>query len=100
MFENLLTIKHRRYTRNPTINRKITRFAKRELLQHAVVSAMKYGFKILLVNPRGTTNSKEHKEIMKKHGLDKHTASAYLITLKGLNHKFISLTIKTFSAPS
>nr|NAZ28239.1 transposase [Caldivirga sp.] len=39
------------------------------------------------VNPRGTTNSKEHDEAMKKHGLDRHTASAYLIALKGLTHQ-------------
>ena len=52
VFENLLTIRKRRYTGNRTANRKITRFAKRELLQHGVVMAMKYGFKALLVTLR------------------------------------------------
>ena len=35
------------------------------------------------VDPRGTTSSREHSEIMRKYSLDKHTASAYLIALKG-----------------
>ena len=85
VFENLLVIKNRRYTRSRKANRKITRFAKKELLQHGIVMAVKYGFKVLLVNPKGTTHSKEHDEAMRKYGLDKHTASAYLIALKGLN---------------
>ena len=84
VFENLLMIKHRKYTRSPTANRKISRFAKKELLQHAIISAMKYGFKILLVNPRGTTRSKEHDKAMRKYGLDRHTASAYLIAVKSI----------------
>ncbi|MCD6509770.1 MAG: hypothetical protein J7L11_05200, partial [Thermoprotei archaeon] len=84
VFENLQAIKHKGYTRSPSANRKISRFAKRELLQHAILSAMKYKFKILLVNPRGTTHSKKHDEIMRKYGLDRHTASAYLIALKGI----------------
>ena len=83
-FENLLTIKKRKYINNSTANRKITRFAKRELLQHALAMAMKHGFKVHLIDPKGTTNSKEHDEVMKRHGLDRHTASAYLIALKGL----------------
>ncbi|MCE4608127.1 MAG: hypothetical protein F7B61_04115 [Caldisphaeraceae archaeon] len=35
-------------------------------------------------NPKETTNSKEHGIITKKHGLDRHTASAYIIALRGL----------------
>jgi len=46
--------------------------------------AMKYGFKTIPVEPKGTTNSKEHRKIMRKNGLDKHTASAYIIALRGL----------------
>ena len=84
VFENLLAIKKRRYTSNSTANRKITRFAKRELLQHALVMAMKYGFKVKLVDPSGTTHSREHDEVMKRYGLDKHVASACLIALKEL----------------
>ena len=84
VFENLLVIKKRRYTRSRKANRKITRFAKRELLQHGVVMAMKYGFKVLLVNSKGTTNSEEHGKIMRRYGLDRHTASAYIIALRGV----------------
>ena len=84
VFENLLTVKQKRYTRNPVANRKITRFAKKELLQYGIVMAMRYGFKTLLVNPRETTNSREHDDVMKRYGLDRHTASAYLIALKGI----------------
>lgn len=85
VFENLLLVKRRRLSKNPTVNRKITRFAKRELIQHGVVMAMKYGFRVYLIDPSGTTHSEEHNKIMKKYGLDRHTASAYLIALKGLN---------------
>ena len=84
VFENLLAIKRRRYTGSSTANRKITRFAKKELLQHGIVMAMKYRFKILLVNPKGTTHSEEHEYIMRRYGLDRHTASAYLIALSGI----------------
>jgi len=84
VFENLPLIKRRRFTRSRVGNRKITLFAKRQLIQYGVVMALKYGFKTLFTNPRGTTNSKEHGEIMKKLGLDRHTASAYLTALRGL----------------
>ena len=43
-----------------------------------------YGLKTIYVNPKGTTRSKEHEKIMKKYGLDRHTASAYLIALRSL----------------
>ena len=84
VFENLLVIKRRKYTSSRVANRKITRFARRELLRHAIVMAMKYGFKVLLANPRGTTNSREHEEAMRRHGLDRHMASAYLTALRGI----------------
>lgn len=83
-FENLLMIKHKRFTGNPTANRKIARFPKRALLRHGIVMAFKYGFRVYLVDPAGTTNSKEHDKAMRRHGLDRHTASAYLIALKEL----------------
>jgi len=84
VFENLMTIKKRKYTKNRVANRKITRFAKKELLQYGIVTAMKHGFKVLLVNPKGTTKSEEHDKVMKRYGLDRHTASAYLIALRGI----------------
>jgi hypothetical protein len=43
-----------------------------------------YAIDVEYINPKGTTHSKEHDEIMRKHRLDRHTASAYLIALKGL----------------
>jgi IS605 OrfB family transposase len=84
VFENLLLVKRKRFTRSEKANRKIARFAKRQLIQHGVVMALKYGFRVLLVDPKGTTSSREHSELMKRYGLDRHTASAYLIALKGL----------------
>lgn len=84
VFENLFVIKKRRFTRNRKANRKRSRFAKKELLKYAIISSMKYGFKTLLINPRGTTSSPEREEMMRRYGLDRHTASAYLIALKGL----------------
>jgi len=40
------------------------------------------GLQVITVNPKGTTHSKEHNEIMRRYGLDKHTTSAYLIALR------------------
>ena len=77
-------VKKRRYTRSRSGNRRISRFAKRELLKHAIVMSLKYGFKVLLVDPEGTTSSREHDEAMKRYRLDRRTASAYIIALKGL----------------
>ncbi|MCC6021616.1 MAG: hypothetical protein LM560_00640 [Desulfurococcaceae archaeon] len=85
VFENLLSVKRKRFTRSKKANRKITRFAKKQLIQHGVVMALKYGFRVLLVDPKGTTNSRKHCELMKRYGLDRHTTSAYLIALKGSN---------------
>ena len=45
-----------------------------------------YNIRTKYVNPKGTTHSKEHDNIMKKYRLDKHMASAYLIALKGLDY--------------
>jgi len=36
------------------------------------------------VDPKGTTHSEEHKQIVQKLGLDRHMASAYLIAKRGL----------------
>ena len=55
LFEDLDRIKKRRYTRSRTANRKITRFPKRKLLRYGIVMAMKYGFKVYLVNPAHTS---------------------------------------------
>ncbi|MCE4618614.1 MAG: IS200/IS605 family accessory protein TnpB-related protein [Desulfurococcales archaeon] len=82
LFEDLDRIKGHRYTRSRNANRKITRFPKRKLLQHGKIMALKYGFKVYLVNPAYT--SKIGKIIGKELGLDKHMASAYVLILKYL----------------
>ena len=83
-FEDLFKVKRRGKVRSPSGNRKISRFAKRELLQHGVIMALKLGLTPILVNPRGTTHSKEHERVMLNKGLDKHMASAYMIAHRGL----------------
>jgi len=81
-FENLSQIKSRKYLINPTANRKITRFAKRGMLEHAILIGLKHDFTIILVPPFKTTRYAI--KIHKKLGLDRHTASAYVIALRGL----------------
>jgi len=53
-------------------------------LESFSIKALLYSINISYVDPKGTTNSKEHNEISKKYGLDRHTTSAYLIALKGI----------------
>ncbi|QXJ29089.1 Uncharacterized protein J5U23_01958 [Saccharolobus shibatae B12] len=84
VFEDLFVIKRRKFTKSKKGNRKITKFAKRQLLIHGVIKALRLGFNVILVNPKGTTNSEEHERIMKERGFDRHMASAYLVALKGL----------------
>jgi hypothetical protein len=84
VFEDLFLVKNRRFTKSKSGNRKITRFAKKQLLTHGVIKSLRLGFNVILVNPKGTTNSEEHDRVMREKGFDRHTASAYLIALKGL----------------
>jgi len=83
-FENLFIVKRRNKISSPLGNRKISRFAKRQLLIHSIVMALKLSLTPILVDPKGTTSSKEHKKVMKRKGLDRHMASAYIIACKGL----------------
>jgi len=53
------------------------------IIERIALKAPLYSIETKYVNPRGTTNSKEHDELMRKHGLDRHTTSAYLTALKG-----------------
>jgi hypothetical protein len=62
------------------------------IIERITMKAPLYSIKVGYISPRGTTNSKEHDELMRKYGLDRHTASAYLTALRGLkalneNHK-------------
>ena len=84
VFEDLTRVKARRFTNSPYANRKIARFPKRQLLMHGVINALKQGFTVILVNPRGTSSSLAHKQVMREEGLDKHMASAYMIAYRGL----------------
>ena len=77
-------MKRRKFTRSKSGNRKVSHFAKKQLLIHSVIKSLRLGFNVVLVNPKGTTNSEEHDRVMREKGFDRHTASAYLIALKGL----------------
>jgi len=57
------------------------------IIERIALKAPLYSIETKYVNPRGTTNSTKHDETMKKHGLDKHTTSAYLTALRGLKHQ-------------
>jgi len=57
------------------------------VIEMITLKAPLYTVKVKYVNPAGTTNSKEHTETMKRYGLDRHTAPAYLIALRGLAPK-------------
>ncbi len=86
IFEDLDRIKRKKVkNRDKNANRKITRFPKRKLLQHAITMALKYGFKVYLVNPSYT--SKLAEKYKYRLGLDKHTTSAYMLALKYLSPK-------------
>ena len=57
------------------------------IIEMIALKAPLYGIEVEYVDPKGTTNSEKHGEIMKRFGLDRHTASAYLIALRGLRHR-------------
>ena len=84
VFEDLFLVRGRKFTRSKNGNRKISRFAKKQLLIHGVIKSLRLGFNVILVNPKGTTNSEGHERVMMGKGFDRHTASAYLIALRGL----------------
>jgi len=69
---------HRNY------NWKVSTF-RSSVIEMIAVKAPLYSIMVKYVDPKGTTNSRGHAEVMKKDRLDRHTASAYLIALKGLN---------------
>lgn len=83
-FEDLTKIRDRRFAKNPNANRKISRFAKRELLRHGVIKALKLCFIVILIDPKGTSISVTHRQVMREKGLDRHMASAYIVAYRGL----------------
>ncbi|ADX82337.1 hypothetical protein GO599_01560 [Sulfolobus islandicus] len=84
VFEDLFLVRKKKFTRSKSGNRKVSRFAKKQMLIHGVIKALRLGFNVVLVNPKGTTNSEDHERVMREKGFDRHIASAYLIALKGL----------------
>ncbi|WP_240703235.1 transposase [Thermococcus indicus] len=78
-FEDLGRIKRKngKATSSRRGNRKASNFAKKELLEHGVVMALKRGFNVYLVNPAGS--SKLGREIAQWLGLDVHSASAFVV---------------------
>jgi len=69
--------------RNSNYNYRVQIFRNR-VIERIAMKALLYSINIEYVGPKGTSHSKEHDEIMRKYGLDKHTASAYLIAFKGI----------------
>jgi len=57
------------------------------IIERIAMKAPLYSIRVRYVNPKGTTNSTEHEELMRRYGLDRHTASAYLTALRGLKHQ-------------
>jgi len=55
------------------------------IVKMIALKASLYSIRVEYVDPKGTSHSEEHDEIMRRHRLDRHTASAHLIALKGLN---------------
>ncbi len=82
VFEDPNIIKTRRFTKNSTVNRKISRWTKRKASQMFILKALRYGLKPFFVNPAYT--SKLAGLIAKDLGLDRHTASAYILALEYL----------------
>ncbi|MFP3310605.1 MAG: hypothetical protein RXO26_02140 [Caldivirga sp.] len=67
-------------------NHKVSIF-RSTIIEKIAMKAPLYSIEVKYVNPKGTTNSTKHDEAMRKHGLDRHTASAYSIALRGLTHQ-------------
>ena len=62
-------------------NYKVSIF-RNSIIERTMWKAPLYGLQVVTVNPKGTTRSEDHEYVMRKCGLDKHTASAYLIALR------------------
>jgi hypothetical protein len=56
------------------------------VIEMIALKAPLYGIEVKYVDPKGTTSSRKHGEIMKRYRLDRHTASAYLIALRVIRH--------------
>jgi len=54
------------------------------IAERIAMKAPLYSIEVEYVNPKGTTKSEGHDEAMRRYGVDRHTASAYLIALRGI----------------
>ena len=64
------------------------------VIEMIALKAPLYAMKIEYIDPRGTTQSKEHDRLMRRHGLDRQTAAAYLVALRGIErHKLTQKAI-------
>jgi hypothetical protein len=68
---------------NKYFNYKVSIF-RSSIIEKVAMKAPLYSIRVGYVSPRGTTNSKKHDRVMRRYGFDRHTASAYLIVLRGL----------------
>jgi hypothetical protein len=71
--------------RHENYNYRVSVF-RNSVIEMIALKAPLYSIEVKYIDPKGTTNSEEHDEIMKRFRLDRHIASAYLIALKGLRH--------------
>ena len=69
--------------RSENYNWKVSTF-RSSIIEMIALKAPLYGIEVAYVNPKGTSNSREHSEAMKKLRLDRHATSAYLIALRGV----------------
>jgi len=69
--------------KNSNYNYRVQIFRNR-VVERIAMKAPLYAINIEYIDLKGTTHSEEHDMIMKRYGLDKHTASAYLIALRGI----------------
>ena len=67
--------------RTKNYNYKVAIF-RNSIIERIMWKAPLYGLHVVAVNPKGTTHSEDHEHVMRRYGLDRHTASAYLIALK------------------
>lgn len=68
---------------NENYNHRVQIFRSR-IVERVALKAPLYAIDAEYVNPRGTTHFEEHDEAMRRYGLDRHAASAYLIALRGI----------------
>jgi len=54
------------------------------IIEMIAIKAPLYAIRVEYVGPKGTTHSKRHDDLMRRYGLDRHNASAYLIALHGM----------------